>query len=438
MLEFLIVLLLGLVAGIVIGLMPGLPAYVGPLVLFPFIGMMSVDQILAFFISSHIGSQYFGSVAAILLKIPGETSAMIYLKDLDHINTEQRLGLVRQTAWGSSMGSFAALAVMLLIYYLGLSTEIIHLSNNNVKLTLLALLMFMICWFTNHKWLSVFMFAVGAFFAEKTDKQLPSWVFEMQMHTTDITLFGLILGFMIIPEFINEIGKSYDRDSIKYTGKKDVFKEPLDLSSMFRGTWIGSMIGLIPGPSHILSSIMSYNSYAKDQLRERIISAESANNSSTITSLLPFLYVGLPITLNEFLLNDLLQVKLFMIPTDFKNAWPLLPSLNFIELCFIVIAVSTLAYHFLAQKFLKFYEQFMIIAYGKLKIIFVSLIAYLVYVDLKFHPVYLLPYFSVMLVSTLIGVWMLRRDISPLPLLFGFLLGDMLAWCLHLFYQINF
>jgi len=112
MLEFLIILLIGLLSGIVIGLMPGIPAYIGPLILYPFLAYLSVDQILAFWLTSHIGSQYFGSVAAILLKIPGEVSSMIYIKDIGKLNTTERLGLVSQTAWGSTIGSMVSLMVI--------------------------------------------------------------------------------------------------------------------------------------------------------------------------------------------------------------------------------------------------------------------------------------------------------------------------------------
>jgi putative tricarboxylic transport membrane protein len=244
-------------------------------------------------------------------------------------------------------------------------------------------------------------------------------------------LFGLILSFLIIPEFIRELGRSHTADTLKVqttSGSK------LDLSAIFKGTWIGSVVGLIPGPSHILGGIVSYNSYKKEDTVKKIISAESANNSATITSLLPFLYIGLPITLSEFLLNDLLQVKMFIIPGDFKQAWH---GINLIEFCFMVVLVCTLVYHFLAQHFLGFYERLMSLAYGRLKFIFVGLIAYLIYIDLKFNPVYIIPYFSLMIVLTWIGWKMLNRGINALPLIFGYLLGDMLAWAMYHFYQLN-
>ena len=431
MVSISLILLLGLVSGILIGLLPGLPAYIGPLILFPFVSHLGIDQILAFWLTTHIGSQYFGSVAAILLKIPGEASSLVYIKDLDRLNINQRLDLIRQTAWGSTIGTLTALAVMLIVYYLGFANGLLHLTSNNVKISLLLILMFVMCWSTEHKRLSFLLFFIGFFFAEKSNHELPNWIFTMQKYTTDMTWFSLILSFLIIPEFIRELGRSHNTDILKV--KKNTISK-LDLKAIFKGTWIGSIVGLIPGPSHILGGIVSYNSYKKEETTKKIISAESANNSATITSLLPFLYVGLPITLSEFLLNDLLQVKMFMIPGDFKQSWH---SINLIEFCFIIVLTCTVVYHFLAQHFLGFYERLMSLAYGRLKFIFVGLIAYLIYIDLKFNPVYIIPYFSLMIVLTWIGWKILNRGINALPLIFGYILGDMLAWSLYHFYQLN-
>lgn len=436
MLAFSLILLLGLIIGIFVGLLPGLPAYIGPLMLYPFLGLLTIDQILAFWLASHIGSQYFGSVAAILLKVPGEASSMIYIKDLNNLSSTQRLDLVRQTAWGSTVGSIVALLIIVFFYYSGLSTSLVHLTSVNVKLTMLLTLIISLCWFTNHRILSFLLFFIGLFFAEKTNMEMPAWIFSMQHYTTDVTLFSLILGFLIIPEFLKEILSTHNVDRLAI--KQTYHATQLKIFPMLRGTWIGSIVGLIPGPSHILSGILSYNSYKKHQLEEKIISAESANNSATITSLIPFFYIGIPITIGEFILNDLLQVKLFSIPNDFLSTWTVWAHINLIELCFLIIVVSIIIYHFLAQSFLGTYEKILELAYTKLKWIFVLLISYLIYVDITYNPVYFWPYIINIIMFSWIGWILSNRNINALPLLFGFILGDMLSWSVYQFYQINF
>lgn len=434
MIEFLIILLIGLVAGVFVGLLPGLPAYIGPLILYPFVSHLSIDQILAIWLATHIGSQYFGSVAAILLKIPGEASSLIYIQDIDKLNSNERINLVRQTAWGSTIGSITSLLVIGVIYYLGLETELIQLSSTSVKLTLLTLLMITMCWFTDHKKTSFLLFFIGFFFSHKTIEDIPLWMHQMQRdYTFNITLFLLILAFLIIPEFINEIQKERKGNGLAI---KSFIKEKLDFKSIFKGTWLGSLVGLVPGPSHILAAVVSYNSYDKKETKKKIISAESANNSAMITSLLPFLYIGIPITLSEFLLNDLLQVKLFLIPMAFTQPWPLFTHINFIEFSFLIIAVVSFVYHFLAQRFLNYYETFLNLMYGKLKFLFLLLIGYLIYIDVTFSLVYILPYLMLLLVLSYVGWLLYKRNVNVLPLIFGFLLGDLLTWTSYQFYQI--
>lgn len=432
MLEFSLILIIGLLAGIIVGLLPGIPAYLGPILLYPFVHNLSIAEILTFWLACQIGSQYFGSVAAILLKIPGEASSLVYINDLEHISMQDRYALVRQTAWGSTVGSIVSLILLMGIYYLGLGTELVQLTNTSIKLLVLIILVSTLIYFSNRKLLSLILFLVGVFLSGKTNQNFPNWVFNIQDYTSDITIFSLILGLLIIPEFLKEINikKIQQKLEIKIN---DIL--PIEWRNIINGTWIGALVGLVPGPSSVLSTMLAYNYKPNDKLTKRIISAESANNSATITSLLPFLYIGLPITLSEMLLVDIFQVKLFNIPTDMHYA---VGPINLIEFCFVIIAVYSLAYHFLAQRFLDSYKRLMELAHGKLMWLYLLIITYIIYVDIHFIPVNLFRYFIFAILLTIIGCWMLKKNVNVLPLIFGYLLGDMILWTGYHFYMINF
>jgi hypothetical protein len=149
------------------------------------------------------------------------------------------------------------------------------------------------------------------------------------------------------------------------------------------------------------------------------------------------LFVGLPITLSEMILSDIMAVKTFVLPLDLKGE-TVLPGVNYIEFCFLLVMFLTVCYHFLAQSFLKYYEKLMIFAHGKLLWVYVALVIYLVTIDTMFNPVYMPRYLMFMALMTLGGIWLLRRQISVLPLIFGFVLGDMITWAVYNFYRINF
>jgi TctA family transporter len=388
---------------------------------------------LAFWLACQIGSQYFGSVAAILLKVPGEASSIIFIEDLNKVSTAERYDLIRQTAWGSTIGSVISLALLLVVYYLGFGEHLLVLTKTTTKIIVLTALIVTLIYFTKNRLASAVLFFVGLFLAEKTNEQLPTWVFNMQTYTTDITVFSMILGLMIIPEFIKEVSTKITKDPLSLN---TVPHTKLDIKSMLKGTWIGSLVGFIPGPSAILASVLTYNSNKRDSIKQRIISSEAANNSAAVTSMLPFLFIGLPITLSEMILADIFQVKLFVMPTDFQTK-SILPGMNLIEFCFLIVAIYTLIYHFLAQRFLGFYERFMEFAYGKLKWLYIILVIYLINIDTTFNPVYLPRYLLFMAVLTAIGWQLMRRQISVLPAIFGFILGDIIAWAFYNFYLIN-
>lgn len=333
MLELSLILLLGLMAGIIVGLLPGLPQYVGLLMLYPLIQYMSIEQIMVFWLACQIGSQYFGSVAAILLKIPGEASSIIFLEDIDKIKAPDRYDLIRQTAWGSTVASLVSLSLLLFVYYIGLSEHLLVLTNINTKMIVLTILMLTLIYFTKSRWIAALMFFGGLAIAPKSNHELPNWIWHMQDVTTDVTVFSLLLGAMIIPEFLKELQSKLKGDNVLDL-KDNKKRSKLDFKSMFKGTWLGSLIGFIPGPSAILASIITYNSHKdKSKIKERIISSESANNSAAVSSMLPFLFVGLPITLSEMILSDIMAVKTFVLPLDLKGE-TVLPGVNYIEFGF--------------------------------------------------------------------------------------------------------
>jgi len=114
----------------------------------------------------------------------------------------------------------------------------------------------------------------------------------------------------------------------------------------------------------------------------------------------------------------------------------LFTHINFIEFSFLMIAIISLVYHFLAQRFLRYYETFLNLMYGKLKFLFLLLIGYLIYIDVTFSLVYILPYLMLLLILSYVGWVLYKRNVNVLPLIFGFLLGDLLTWTSYQFYQI--
>ena len=77
----LILAVAGIIVGILVGLLPVLPIYFGPFVLYYFLPYIELEHMLVFWTSVLIGSQYFGSITTITTGIPGEASSIVYLND---------------------------------------------------------------------------------------------------------------------------------------------------------------------------------------------------------------------------------------------------------------------------------------------------------------------------------------------------------------------
>ena len=413
----------GIIFGVMVGLLPGLPAYVAPLIVMPFAADLSVESILIFWLATHIGSQYFGSVATILLRIPGEVSGMIYLHHIKDFSLQQRLDLIRQTALGSSLGSVIALAALIVLYYTGVGSWLVALSTTESKFALLCVLAAVLIFSARQRVIAFILFAGGIALAEKTSFDLPIWLYATGEYTSNVTVFAVILGLLIIPEFVQEL----KRPSTMINQDLQQFRSNvLDVSSMWRGGVIGSVIGLFPGPNHIMSSVTAY--HHRREPTARIIAAESANNSAIISSLMPFFFLGLPITISEFVLYDIMQVKSLVMPNIMFEPSAVWTAITRMELVFAMAIICVAVYTILAQKFLPVYAWIVTTIYQRLWFLFLIILAGLIALDIVYQYVVIWKYIVGLTLLTIIGLWLYSRKIDPLPAVFGFVLGDLLTW----------
>jgi putative tricarboxylic transport membrane protein len=410
------------IVGCLIGLLPGLPIWVGPLLLIPFIDQLSLAQILIFWVGCSIGCQYFGSVAALLLKVPGEASSLIYLQDIDQLSWAERIETIRQTAWGSFVASIGALAVMLVVTWFD-PASIMSVGNFTVKFYIYVVMLATLIWFSEHRIWALMLFLIGVFLSEKTNQTLPVELLIAQRSWDDLTPFTLLLGLIIIPEWLqpdSTLKHTIDR----FTG---YIRKPLDWITMVRAGAVGAVTGLIPGPAATISSMITYTLF-KGSVSQRIVAAESANNSAIVTGMFPFLVFGIPIGLDQIAVSYLLELKVIAMPAamfaEFGN-------IRYYDLVLYCIISFSLVYLFLSQAFLKMYTNIIQQLHHRLWAVYVLLIAGVVYIDITYTTVDLARYFVLLCVTTLVGLVMRRFAISPLPLILGFMLGDQITWSVY-------
>jgi len=421
MIDLLLTLLISILSGAIIGLLPGMPIWLGIFAVFPFIDSLSAVQIMIYWLGIAIGSQFFGSVSTLLLRIPGENSSLIYLKDTFDLTLQQRLDLVRQTAWGSAFATLFSISIVSVLYFIGTDDSIIKWTSSSVKFSVYIFLISLLIFTADKKIWAFVLLLLGLMLSDKTNLSLPSWVLQINYTISHVTIFSSTLALVIIPEILNYKKSFVDKGEkiFNYT------VESIKWNRIVPGSIIGCFSGLIPGMTATIGSITAYK-LSKGSVGDRIISAESANNSAIITALLPFLIIGIPTTVDSIMVSNAFSLKLLEIPAVFRQEALFGISLGWVTI-FIGLIFSTV-FFYLSQRFLSLYVKFLELVHGKLLWAYACITGFLIYFDMSINPINISTYLIIMIVMTVVGVWLKKKDINPLPFLLGLLLGDSILW----------
>jgi putative tricarboxylic transport membrane protein len=149
-----------------------------------------------------------------------------------------------------------------------------------------------------------------------------------------LSLFPIFCGLIIIPTLWQQ--KSTDSalrnisiDSVNFLDRLRLLIDWTHWSSVIRGGVIGFAVGLIPGGSYLISSNIAGAVEGKivgsDQSIKQLIAAESANNSGSISVLIPLLLLAIPIVFSEAVILGIAESKGFSYTTSLElfdqNFW---------------------------------------------------------------------------------------------------------------------
>jgi len=308
-LENVLYCLMGCLLGTLIGVLPG----IGPLptiaMLLPITYVLPPTAGLIMLAGIYYGAQYGGSTTAILVALPGETSAVVTVLDGHQMARNGRGGAALSIA---ALGSFFAGCVATLVlaafapplaevafkfgpaeYFslmvLGLIGAVVLASGSLIKaicMILLGLLLGMIGTDVNSG-------------VARYDFGIP----ELQ---DGIDFAVVAMGVFGFAEIMSNLEQGEHRVSITskvgrlYPSAQE-FKEAWP--ACVRGTAMGSFLGILPGGGAVLSSFASYTLEKKiSQTPERfgkgapagVAGPESANNAASQTSFIPLLTLGIP------------------------------------------------------------------------------------------------------------------------------------------------
>lgn len=394
------IIILGCLLGLITGLIPGLGLFTGILLIYPWLVTLNPFDIIFFYISMAAASQYAGSISALVLRIPGEINSIFALKEASILTKQNRIDLaLGSTALGSMMGGISALFFTILLLFF-LEPFIPYFFRSDVKAFLLILSVLVFVWFaSNNKFLSFFLafcgFGISAIGISILGQDR---TFGLDVLISGISWYPLVLGIWVLPQLYKE-ELFFDRTIVKP-------KFYWNTGVILRSTFIGYIGGLIPGISYIIGSKLSWlleNKISSDSLR-RLLAAETANNASAYSMMIPLLLLGVPIVSSEALILEIVNNKGFQFNwnTIVSNGWF---ASSIIPIICVNIALAAISIYAIKYMTLWVYIP-------KIKIIITLLLVIALYMtSTKFI-------FDViiLIISLIFGFALHRHDMTPLIL----------------------
>ena len=300
---------IGTLLGTVIGVLPGIGPLATIAMLLPITFGLSPEGSLIMLAGIYYGSQYGGSTTAILLKLPGETSSAVTTIDGYEMAQKGRGG---PALAGAAIGSFFAGTVATLLIALvarpltllafnfgpaeyfslmvvGLVSSIALASGSIVK----ALGM-------------IFLGLLLGLTGTDVYTGAARFTFGIRQMLDGLEFVAIAVGLFGVSEIMRNLeGRDGMQGSVAKVGRLMPTREDFRrmMPPMFRGTAIGSFLGVLPGGGALLSSFVAYtiekkvSRYGKEMGHgaiEGVVAPEAANNAGAQTSFIPMLALGIP------------------------------------------------------------------------------------------------------------------------------------------------
>jgi len=302
---------LGVFLGTLIGVIPGIGALAAMSMLFPITFYLEPTTALIMLAGIWYGTAYGGSIASIMLNLPGTPASAVTCIDGYPMSRQGRGGVALLMTTASSFigGSIGVLVVMLFApviagyalrfgpadYFSLMVLGLVAASSVSDGSAIKGLAMVL---------LGIALGSIG------TDVYTGAYRFTFNMIelSDGISLVALAMGVFGIAEVISSVGRvdggSVDRNSARWSAMRPT-RDDVRRSWMptLRGSAIGSFFGTLPGIGPTIASFMSYaveKKIAKEPSRfgngaiEGVVSPEAANNAADQTAFIPTLALGIP------------------------------------------------------------------------------------------------------------------------------------------------
>jgi len=307
--ENLVYCFIGVALGTAVGVLPGIGPTATIALLLPITFNFEPVSALIMMAGIYYGAQYGGSTTAILINLPGESSAAVTAIDGYEMAKRGRAGVALATA---ALGSFFAGSVATLVLALfapPLAAVALRFGPAEYFSLIVLGLIFSIALARGSTIKALAMIVLGlllGLIGQDVQTAVPRFTFGVRELFSGVNFVSVAVGVFGVAEILRNLETARTRQVVA-TKITNLWPTRDDLRRMvapiLRGTALGSALGILPGGGHILASFGSYSLEKRISKRsqefghgalEGVAGPESANNAAAQTSFIPLLTLGLP------------------------------------------------------------------------------------------------------------------------------------------------
>ena len=197
--------LIGILTGVIFGIIPGGGPFLAVATIYPLLFLLDPFNILLFYISLIITTNYTNSVTGILYGIPGDAAAVttarhghkLFLKGKGHL-------AVSNNAISSTIGS--VFAIILFLLFLPSIYNVFRFYNSTLQLVIICTAILFLTLLSKQKiWKTVSLFLFGGVLAKIgfNNTTFETWgTFGIDYLTLGIPFSAVMIGLYIVPEIL--------------------------------------------------------------------------------------------------------------------------------------------------------------------------------------------------------------------------------------------
>jgi len=426
---------LGVTSGVIVGALPGLSATMGCVLILPFTFFMEPIPAIALMSALYCGATYGGSISAILINAPGTSAAAATTIDGYKLTQKGKAG----KALGISVISSGIGGLFSVLILISLAPQVANLAINFAAPEYFSLALFGISMVTRLKagdeiknligaLIGIFLSMVGI----DVLTGFPRFAFGNVYLLSGVGFIPVMIGLFAGAEtFRMSLGRDRIKSSAADVGNLPTLSEIISLKwCILRSAIIGTFIGILPAAGGTAAAFISYNEgkrwskkpdeYGNGAL-EGVCAAETANNAATGGAMVPTLTLGIPGgTTTAVILGGLMIQGLRPGPLLFVN------QTRFVYAIFVAMAFANILFLIFGLFGAKLFSQVTRIP----KHILGPIVTILCFVG-SYSVDNNIAGIWIMLIVAVIGYIFKEIGFSPVPIILGMVLGEIIEYNLR-------